>query len=514
MRIEATVAGHLLGYVLARRAGGGSDIVLLMSPARHAPSANRQEESTDDKRADAQRTDSAPCDPAPPPAARAPEPMLRLVRFTPEGKGRLETLRDDLPRGTMLIAAIDSDGDGDDEILLEQAGRLLLLPALRRNASSAEASVAVADPEVVGPAVRGVLRGDEGFLPLAILGGVRFYGPESETGAWRLLAEVPLPVRAGRVRAGLRLTSPLIREVGEGGGGRVLFAAGPEPHGRRRLRTLLVDPTAGARRRSMEVWSLLPSAEKIMESAYMMIARRPVLLVTTRPAEKLSLFGEKKLRLFHLDEPDRSRAGSPPFLAVETHINIWQAAAPVMRDADGDGTQDLVLGYWKGIKDDRIVLDMYRGVAAGGFDTSPRTTQFDVEDADRSVLGYGEDLDGDKKADLLLRAGDRFRIFRGRHDARGGRALVEKKPRWSMAIATKGRDDRFDDDDDYDFDLGEDGENTAVAVGPRYGRARIVDLDADGLKEILVLGRFRQGATRLNLLRLSPPSASTHVQSR
>jgi len=46
-----------------------------------------------------------------------------------------------------------------------------------------------------------------------------------------------------------------------------------------------------------------------------------------------------------------------PLFAVETRVNAWQSVRLFVRDVDGDGRDDLVLGYWKGLTDDRVVLE-------------------------------------------------------------------------------------------------------------------------------------------------------------
>src|SRR4029453_8834912 len=90
----------------------------------------------------------------------------------------------------------------------------------------------------------------------------------------------------------------------------------------------------------------------------------PALVIATTSAEKLSLFGEKGLRVYPLST-DRTRAGGAPSLAATTGINLWQQAIISAEDLDGDGHDDLALAYWKGLKDSIAALEIYPGGPKG-----------------------------------------------------------------------------------------------------------------------------------------------------
>jgi hypothetical protein len=172
---------------------------------------------------------------------------------------------------------------------------------------------------------------------------------------------------------------------------------------------------------------------------------------------------------------------------VESEANLWQMSTPSILDVNGDGREDLVLAYWKGIKDDRVVLDAYLRQPGGGFARSAGSTQFDVEDANRSVLGYGRDLDGDGLAELLVRAGGRMLIFPGVRPGRKGKGLVEKSPRWELP-GEQGSSQTAR----MRIAVGEEGTIFSEVFEP-FGSWRLADLDGDGREEILALARSIEG---------------------
>src|SRR5678816_762196 len=345
------------------------------------------------------------------------------------------------------------------------------------------------------------------IVEVPTLGGVRFYGPgRPATGqqSWDLLAEAALPLEASRDDAGLMLVSPKVRPVGRAKDGPLLFASGPDRVGRERLRSILLDPMAPEKTRRVESWSLLPGAESVMDSAYLILDGRPALAVLTRPSDKLSLFGEKLLRLYFLDQEDRSRTGTKPALAVESHLNIWQQGTLMAVDVDHDGRQDLVVGYWKGLKTAYVVLDTYLQQEENSFRRSAATTEIEVKEGRRSMVGFGRDLDGDGAADLMLLAKDRMLVYRGSAASRDGKSVVEKTPAWSVEApqSAGGRGD----DDDIDIQLG-GGNNTGearVQISPRNA-PRPVDLDGDGRAEILFATNTAENHGIFQVIRLSRP---------
>lgn len=478
-RIEAILPGPLVSYAFPERADGRREIVLLVAPAPPDPSEPEEEEP-------AGPCEKKECTEPPAPAPRS------LVRFDHSGGGALEILRVGLPADTAALDAADLDGDRNEEVLLIRPGEIRRFPVRERGEEGAGPRLQVFDPEIalegVDPRIVRFPRNDAGsHLPVPVLGGVRFYGPVGEGAVWGLVSEVELPIDVRRRGGALRISSPLVRVVGRTSGGRLLFAVGPEAHGSRRLHTILIDPLAGEEGRRVEVWSRLPAPERLLESSFSILDGRPALIATTRSAKKLSLFEEKLLRVWYLDEPDRTRAGSRPVHAVESGANLWQMSTPSILDVNGDGLEDLVLAYWKGLKDDRVVLDAYLRQPGGGFARSAGSTQFEVEDADRFVLGYGRDLDGDGLAELLLRAGGRMLIFPGVRPGRKGKGLVEKNPRWELP-GEQGSSQTARNR----IAVGEEGTIFSEVFEP-FGSWRLVDLDGDGREEILALARSIEG---------------------
>src|SRR6185436_18348671 len=128
-------------------------------------------------------------------------------------------------------------------------------------------------------------------------------------------------------------------------------------------------------------------------------------------ADKLSLLGEKALRIYPLGG-DRTRAGDAPLYAAVTGLNLWQQAYPVVYDLDGDGRDDLVLTYWKGLQNSIAAFEVYKGGDASGF-AKPRTMSFDVDGGEKAFMEFGSDLDGDGRPDLLLFAKRELLVFPG-----------------------------------------------------------------------------------------------------
>jgi hypothetical protein len=207
--------------------------------------------------------------------------------------------------------------------------------------------------------------------------------------------------------------------------GPVRFATVPEPFGRKRVRTYLLDPGAPDEH-EIECWGSFPGSEELMEHGFVLFDNQLALVVATRNADKLALFGEKRIRLYY-PKPDRTRRGHPPEFAVESRINLWQPAEFMSLDVTADGREDLVVAYWKGLRDDRVVLDVYPRTVDGGFSEKVGTTGFDVKDGERSFVGYGHDLDGDGLYDLVVTSKQRVLVYSGRPSSDGDK-VVDKNP--------------------------------------------------------------------------------------
>ena len=271
----------------------------------------------------------------------------------------------------------------------------------------------------------------DGRLRVGLLGGFRTYGAAPD-GGLTLISEVAVPRRASGGPELFRVRSPAIEAVGRTREGRLVFATEPEPLGKRRLRTLLLDPDGPAESRVVESWALFPEPERVVDRDFAVLRGSPILIVTTTAADKLSILGEKALRIYPLGG-DRTRAGDQPMFATTTNINLWQEVRPVVIDLDADGREDLVLGYWKGLKNSIVAFEVYRGTENGSFGKA-RSTSFDVDDGKRGVLEFGEDVDGDGRPDAVLRSGNDLLVFSGTPAARALEKPIETRPSRRIAL--------------------------------------------------------------------------------
>ena len=487
VRFDAVLPGRLIAYALRARAGGPREVLLLVTPMPDAaPSAGPGAEGDD--------AGPIPCDPAHLETTEK-KPACRLLRLETGGEGRLVTLRDDLPSDSDDLKTVDLDGDGLEEILIGRPGRLIRL----NEAGDTTLIEQAQGVDAPGPLFTLPHAGVAPMIFVSGLGSVSQYTAPAESGRWAHSADYRIPIKAARKDSDLILKSRHARMVGNGPKGGPIIAVGPESQGKQRLLSILIQPDADTEARRIEAWSRLPSPEDVIERFFLMLRGRPCLLVTTRSAGKLSFFEEKMLRLFPL-EYDRTQTGQEPLLSVESRMNLWQKARPAVLDADRDGLPDLVIGYWKGLKDDTLVLDTYRGQPDGSFSGSPASTSFDVEQADRSVLELPGDVDKDGLLDLVLVGQGRVQIYSGSGDARSGKRVVEAAPRWSIPLGHETSHIR--NDEDLSIELGNEGlEVSSDSVGPPG--VAVVDLDGDGAFEILLAKSDPDGRGFLQIIRLA-----------
>jgi hypothetical protein len=218
-RTDAVLPGHLLGAALPKGADGRRRLVVLTTP--------------DDPAAE-----TAPA------GARS----LYLIDFDRPGAPR--KLLDGLPAEADSLAAADLDGDGDEEILLGEPGRLLTLGPADSPAAPREILKAPGLDLRRHPVLSGTLQ-------LAEVGRLRSW--RLEGGGLAAGGERPLPVRAARERRSLRLSSPPVTPISTAEGAPPVQAVGPEDNGKLRLRTLLLTPDG----RQTESWSRLPGPETV-----------------------------------------------------------------------------------------------------------------------------------------------------------------------------------------------------------------------------------------------------------
>jgi len=469
-RADLGLDGSLLGWALPRQHDGRRVLHVLVGPKSDDAASGSTACSVNDR-------------------ARASRREARLYRWSFESPDRLEAEGSGLPCGA--LDAADLDGDGQDELLLTHDGGIeLLSPSAGGTATTrpllAEASFGVSccgprlawdDASAQDPIVRretpGAFRsyrlGAEGHLVLA-----------SEI-------EIPQTVAAGADR--VTISSPPVLAIGRTAPGRLVFATEPQPLGKRRLRTLFLDPDGPREGQRVESWALFPAAERVVDSGFSLLNGAPVLIVTTTSGDKLSLLGEKSLWVYPLGG-DRTRAGDAPLFSATTSINLWQEANPVVVDLDGDGREDLVLAYWKGLKNAIAALEVYRGGTAPILAKSG-TTAFDVDGGAKGFIAFGSDLDGDGRPDLLVRAHAELLVFPGVAASRALDRPVESRPSRRIAVPAD-----LPDANGSSISIGTEGFQIARSAGG-LGKPHFVDLDGDGRPEVLFAGAGAGPAARV-----------------
>lgn len=361
------------------------------------------------------------------------------------------------------IGELDLDGDGHDELWASRDGTLVT-----PGSSGAPFAPLVARDGLGRPsaAVAGV-------FAIVSIGRASFYGT-TPSGAWGEIGTVDLPARARATSAGLSITTARLYPVGETADGVVWFASELEAVDGERLRAdaVAIDRATGETRH-VECWARLPEREDVLGRTFLLIDDRPHVLVETKPGDKLGLFSEKRLRLFELRR-SRSRLGVDPVFDTRSRMNLWQASTVDVRDVDDDGDADLVVGYWKGLRSARVVLDVYPRLDDGRFDPRERTTAFDVKRADRSFLAHDRDVDGDGRPDLVLLDEEGVRIHRGVRSSDGKDLVASRGVRHRLTGRPPGAP--------TEVSVSSGG---AHVSSDRRGDPALVDLDADGTVEIV-----------------------------
>ena len=452
-RTDLTFDGPVLGLTVLRKGESRGSILVLVGPPE-------------------KKKDASPCG-TEPAIEEKPRREAKLFGWDPEHPETLVPLGRDLPLGTLDTA--DLDGDGTDEIVLYTESGIDELVV------DGEAKTTTARELVAGAlAPLPDEDGEDHELRAVSFGSMTTYR-RGTAQALRPVSDVELPIRVERRAESVRVRTLSVHPVARGTDGRVRFAGALERiPDQRRLRLVLLDPDGPKDAVSIEAWARFPGRERALEHTVALLDGVPVLVVLTTTADKLSLFGEKKLRIFPL-APDRTRSGVAPLFADETGINLWQGTSPEILDLDKDGHEDLVLVYWKGLKDTIAALEVRRRNADGTF-ARAKTLTFDVTDGDRGSTFYGRDLDGDGRPDLALRAAGTLLVYPGSPPAEAIDRPVGKVPSrriplpsgWAAVV-------------DETMSFGPEGLSVDRNVAdPRL--PRFADLDGDGRAEAIFTG--------------------------
>ncbi|HYU31518.1 MAG TPA: VCBS repeat-containing protein [Thermoanaerobaculia bacterium] len=405
-----------------------------------------------------------------PKATRVPDGPRSLYLIDPGQAGAPRRLLDGLPEETNALAAVDLDGDGADEVLLGEPGKLFSLGT--PDSISAPRLLL----EASGLDLRRWRPGAS--FQAAEMGRLRTW--DLEDGRLVPGLERALPVHAARERQALRLSSLPVTLIPP------LAAVGPEDNGKLRLRTILLSSDG----KQTETWSRLPERETVDSFRYALLDGRPVLIASTSDADKIGIFAKQRFRLFPLSA-DRSRSGQPPSLAFETASHRWFPVDPVLLDLDKDGKQDLVVLQPEGLGGGDLVIDTFFGQGNGRFE---RPRRLKLNDLDARSWSFGKDLTGDGIPDLVTVAKTGLHLFAGTADPR--KDLLDRRPRKTVDLA--GAQETIS----ISVGVGTGGVETETSRSASLGGPALEDLDGDGRPEVLLFSPNAGGRGRVMVVRL------------
>ena len=462
-RVHVAVPGALLDFALEDAGNGVKTVWFLVAPF---PENVEEEEELSDEEKERRKQLLPDC-----PASDLSRVSKKLFRLDRDGGGELVEVRSDLPWNSSAIDFADLRGDGRETLVLTitESG---LYAWDGDPASAASAPVPLLqEPFLVWD------RNEPDTAAAIGIGELKLYRFDSDRNRFTLEASFPMPVDTTVRQDRITLSAQTVRRVG-GEGSPAVYVTPPRPFGTTRLRTTVIHPEAEGEDRVVESWARLPGPENILDGHNLVLDRRPVLLMVTKTAEKLAIFGEKRVRMYGI-EKDRSRTGFRPIMEGESGMNLWQDETPWILDVNRDGREDLVIGYWKGLKDSRVVLEVFLRNEDGTFAEKPKATAFDVEDGDRSYVAYGRDLNGDGLFDLLVSAGERLLLYPGLQ-SKNGKKLVDTEPE----LILDGNENDPDREESVTIMVGTAGaeavHTTSLASSPKF-----LDLDGDGNMEIV-----------------------------
>ena len=408
--------------------------------------------------------------------ATAPDGPRELYLVDTAGAGSEKRLLADLPAKASILIAEPLNSSGPDEILLGAPGMAWDLGTV----SSPAAPSRVLD----GADLRHLLvTGSD--IATAEVGRLRTWTRDG-SGSLTPGASVDLPVHATRERTALRLDTPEVEVLTQDAGAPPLYLVGPEANGKTRLHTLMITRDAEGNPQRTESWSRFPGPEAVEGHWFIRADGRPMLIVTSTGAEKISLFEEQSLRVFPLTA-DRSRAGQPPILAVPTASRRWFPVRPFVLDVDKDGHDDLVVVQQEGLRGKTLIAETWLGQGNGRFSPSSCKVSLGVQ---ARAWDYGADVTGDGCPDLVAIEQKKLLVFAGTTDPR--RDLLDRRPRLSIDLPAS---------ESVTISAGAGSEGASVE-SKRADSLRLIDLDGDGRSEIVVTVRTDNGRGRVTVVRL------------
>lgn len=470
IRLDARPGGSILGIAFPRGEDGTRSVIVLAGdPVASGPSV---------------RTDCEVHDSESPSSAGASAP--RLVRLTTDAEARWLPIREGLDRTSSRLLAFDRDADGKDDLIVGRDGALDAFSAGDGSGFGVGPETMLARAGVSFPSLLGLPAGPAPprRLHVPLLGTWLTWRPGIDDGSagW-IESEVPKDVLSWGRR--LRVRSDRFSVVGPSRYGGDVLVSDARPVGELRVELTRLEPEAPSAERARSCWARLPEPERLVDAGHVVLDGEEAFVAATMSAEKLSFFGEKRLRVYRL-ETDRTKTGIPPFVSGTTGANLWQAVTARAFDADGDGRDDLVLAYWKGLKSSEVAFEVWSRGDDGIWPKSARVRSIEIPEADRSFLLFGEDVDGDRAPDLVVSGKGALRVHRGVPASRGG-LPVEKEPAVVLPLpegaARHGRNW---------LGVGPEGISGGSAESG-LGSPIVVDLAGDGRAALVIAGNDQEG---------------------
>ena len=372
-----------------------------------------------------------------------------------QGDGSLESMGSPLSEEAVTVIGFDPQGDGKGEILVGRGGTVLGI------GPGGEWTERFSSPIDLFPIrdTRGSRPYAANELVLRSVGLLQAFRVDPSSGTLGRSWQFELPLRVDRAWGGLRLETPPLAFLKASEEQSAQVVLGPEAFGKRRLRTIVLEPDSEGPPQTLEAWNILPTAEDIEESWYVEYGGEPALIVTTVMAEKHGVFEKKKLRLFSLSA-DRTRSGSRPLLEVMTRSRNWYGTCAGIADINGDGHDDLISAQPKGLGAGKLWVEGHIAVPGRGFEPKVRGSEIEVEEGERCTLAV--DVTGDNRVDLVVVEDDSLLVFPLIQETKA-KSVVEEDPWWRV---------RFEDVDGWPHpvDLSGQGKWQILVTGHTKGK--------------------------------------------